>query len=122
MAVEVGMGCSEFFCLNPKLFRRYRKFYEKKYEHSKKQMDEAGWLGGAYVAQAIGATFSKKGKYPKRPEIYSRNEEGKANAVIQAGVEKKMSDADIFAAVAMKFNMDHFGHTGFGGVKSGKTD
>lgn len=30
-------------------------------------LTNAGWANGLYVARAVGACFSKKGKYPDRP-------------------------------------------------------
>ncbi len=120
------MDCNEFYSLNPKLFQRYKVFYETKLEQSRKQLDEQCWMDGAYVAHAISATFSKNGKYPKGPEIikFDKNKNKNTPKASNGGSNgaEKTSDADIFAAFAMKFNMDHFGKTGFEGMKNGKTD
>jgi len=118
------MGCDEFYSLNPKLFKRYRIFYEKKLEESRKRLDEQSWMDGIYVTHAIGATFSKNGKYPKQPEIVRFDKNANRTARRKNGdngTQQGTSDADIFAAFAMKFNMDHFGKTGFEGMKNGKT-
>lgn len=123
IAVQIGMGCDEFYSLNPKLFKRYRKFYERKLEESRKRLDEQSWMDGIYVAHAIGATFSKNGKYPKKPQLVKFD--GKSNETSRNsgdnGGQQGSSDADLFAAFAMKYNVDHFGKTGFEGMKNGKT-
>lgn len=107
------MDRDEFYSLNPKLFKRYRVFYEKKFEESRKRLDESSWMDGIYVAHAIGATFSKNGKYPKAPEIVKRSGGD--------GTQQGTSDADIFAAFAMKFNADHFARKKSRGDNDGKT-
>lgn len=85
-------------------------------EESRRSLDEKSWLDGIYVAHAIGATFSKNGKYPKHPEIIKSKDNGSGN-----GTQQGTSDADIFAAFAMKFNADHFAKRKSRGDKNGKT-
>lgn len=48
--------------------------------HRRKQdielMNRDAWLHGLYVRAAIGACFSKQGKYPKRPFDFQASDEG----------------------------------------------
>ena len=59
-------------------------------------MSEMGWTNGLYVSNAIGASFSKRHKYPSSPlQLYETPEDNEA---------QEFSDAERFKAFAMVFN------------------
>lgn len=43
-------------------------------------MNREAWLHGLYVRAAIGACFSKQGKYPKKPYDFQSPNEGEEDA------------------------------------------
>ena len=42
-------------------------YYRKAYSYKQKQLNSQLWLQGYYFLHAIGAAFSKEGKYPEEP-------------------------------------------------------
>lgn len=46
---------------------RYLPFYRERVNAKWDDLTNAGWANGLYVARAVGACFSKKGKYPDKP-------------------------------------------------------
>ena len=92
---------AEFYSLNPKKMERYLPFMSERLRQSKRDISEIGWTNGRYVAQAIGASMSKSGRYPNEPiDFYGvqmiEDEE--------TGERHTCTDADRFWAFASNVN------------------
>ena len=100
--MRYGIPLLTFYSFNPAKMERYEPYMSEWQDAQKTGMSETGWTNGLYVAQAIGATFSKSGKYPDSPlELY--------RSVSADGDEDeepvhKFTDADRFGAWAAMFN------------------
>lgn len=46
---------------------RYLPFFREKNKARIDDRSDTGWINGIYISRAIGASFSKKGKYPDSP-------------------------------------------------------
>lgn len=70
----------------------------------KNEQSEDGWVHGIYVQRAIGASFSKHGKYP---DDYIRLYGEETTAIDEDGETYVLTDADRFFAFATMFNKAH---------------
>ena len=94
IGVKYGLTADEFYRLNPKKMERYQPFLMARYKLQKDEDSERGWVNGAYVARAIGASFSRCGKYPNSPiAFYETNT-----------VDDEFTDVERFKAFAAVFN------------------
>ena len=92
---------SEFYAMNPKLILRYQPFMQKRLEKIQEDAHFGGWVYGQYVAASIGANFSKRAKYPKKPYFVMESEEADEE---EAYV---MTDVERFKMFALSFNAEH---------------
>lgn len=81
--------------MNPRIFKRRRRFYEEQEKERVRNIDFVAWTNGQYVAMAIAACLSKKHKYPDKPNTLKYDEESKS---------RRMTDAERFWAWAQAFN------------------
>ncbi len=87
-ALSIGVPYETFWHLNPKKLEPFYEADRKKKDYEAKVRDQQAWLNGMYVAQAIGAAFSKSNRYPERP----------------LSEEERRTDADNFRDFARQFN------------------
>ena len=66
-AIESGMNEYEFFKMTPAAIKRAIESYWKNQKNEWERAEYEAWLNGLYVMNAIGASFSKKHKYPQNP-------------------------------------------------------
>ena len=91
----------EFYSLNPKLIMRYQPFMAKRVEKTREDTHFDGWVYGQYIASSIGASFSKKAKYPSQP-YYTMEMEDEDDAEVYV-----LSDVERFKMFALTFNAEH---------------
>ena len=94
----------EFYGLNPKLLMRYQPYLTEWIKSNSDERSETGWINGIYIQRAIGASFSKHGKYP---EDYIRLYSPEETATDEDGETYVVTDADRFFAFATMFNKAH---------------
>lgn len=86
-----------FFKLNPKTLRRWQPYLNEALSYNERELSKTGWVHGKYVSMAIGASFSKKVKYPSEPYGYRED--------TTPDEEKHIfTDADRFFVFATEFN------------------
>jgi len=82
--------------MNPRKLERYQPFLLERFKRTKENDSELGWIGGQYVARAIGAVMPKGKRYPDEPiRFYGPQEDEEGNV---------LTDADRFQAFATMFN------------------
>lgn len=90
----------EFYAMNPKMIMRYQPFMSKRLEKMQEDTHFDGWVFGQYIAASIGASFSKRSKYPKKPYYMMQTEDEGTEAHV-------LTDAERFSMFAMSFNAEH---------------
>lgn len=92
----MGLSAADAWQMTPREIRLYYEGYckalQERLENEARQADINAWTSGIYVAQAIGACFSKQGKYPQRPMSYKEPEKTASQMAAE------------FAAFAEKYN------------------
>lgn len=96
IGVRYGLSLEEFYRMNPRKLERYQPFLLERFKRTKENDSELGWIGGQYVARAIGAVMPKGKRYPDEPiRFYGSQEDEDGNVI---------TDADRFQAFAAMFN------------------
>ena len=65
--LTIGVPYEAFDSLNPRKLKPFRKAYKQRKDEEIATTNYSAWLQGLYVANAIGACFSKNGKYMSQP-------------------------------------------------------
>ena len=87
----------EFYRLNPKKMMRYQPFMQERMRQKHDDESRLGWMHGVYVSRAIGASMSKRAKYPQTPIDFYERPEPEEEA-------QPISDFERFKAFAMVYN------------------
>lgn len=85
IAIRMGIPYQEFMNMIPKVFHKYHEEYRKKKQEEVDMINYSAWLNGLYISHAIGASFSKNGKYLNKPLGFSSEDEIQENDAIQFG-------------------------------------
>lgn len=91
----------EFYSLNPKLIMRYQPFMAKRMDKMREDTHFGGWVFGQYIGSSIGASFSKKAKYPTKP-FYTMDMDNEDDSEVYV-----LSDVERFKMFALTFNAEH---------------
>lgn len=75
-ALRYGISYETFWELNPRIMNIYQEAYKKSLEEKQQIIDYEAWLHGQYQMASIGASLSKKCKYPKLPFSMKEEEKG----------------------------------------------
>jgi len=86
--LAIGMTADEFWHGNPRLAKSYSEAWKARTQSAY----HAEWRQGLYVAQAIGACFSKEGKYPEEPMFTVESDEEVAERKAREHMQR-MKDA-----------------------------
>lgn len=107
LAVALSIPCREFYSMTPKVLLRHMPYYTEALRRKKQELDENAWHTNIYTLRAI-STIGK-GRYPQEPlDIY-----GVRRVIEDVNEEaEKVTDADMFGAWAMAFNMQKYGTIG----------
>ncbi len=65
--MEAGISQKEFMKMTPSNLKLEISAYWNRQKNNWERAEYQAWLSGLYVMNAIGASFSKKHKYPKNP-------------------------------------------------------
>ena len=68
-ALQCGIPYREFFHLTPAAIVEIEKAYQNRVKREIEMIEQQAWLTGQFVMAAIGASFSKKNKYPENPAV-----------------------------------------------------
>jgi hypothetical protein len=122
--MSIGMTYDEFWNQDVAMVRACRKAYELK----RRQQNEAFWLQGIYVRDALSATVgnmfadkgSKKNEYPAEPYPVTKEQVAEREAAEKRKMEERMK-ADMLALAARmtKQKMPEEAHPD---AKGGETD
>lgn len=92
--LTIGITYELFPRLNPRTIEPFRKAFQQKKDEEIATIEYTAWRNGLYVASAIGACFSKNGRYLDRP--------------IEVRADKlQKNGAELFGAWAQAYNKAH---------------